>query len=510
MQYEQSKLSPTVRRYAVALWALALATLLSLTFVHFFGWHRGIVFPYLIAILAAAWWGGYIPGLLSALLAALFAPYLLTSGYSIDKMDWPRLVLISVVSLLTSRMAASRAETERKLRSLNDALDERVRLRTRELEQANAALRESDRRLGLALEAGRMGVWEWHIADGRVTWSPQLEAMHGLAPGTFEGTFEHFRREIHPDDRERVLTDIEQAIAGRAEYHTEYKLRRPEGSMIWVETRGKLICDANGEPERMVGVCMEITARREAAEALQAQTDELARSNADLQQFAYVASHDLQEPLRMVASYTQLLIRKFRSHTDPDADSIVGYVVEGVTRMETLIRDLLNYSRVIHGSQGNAEPLPLADAIQRALVNLESSIRETEAIIVIEPMPDLAGDQSHLSQVFQNLIGNALKYRGKEPPRIHISVSRDGALWCFHVRDNGIGIAEAYQQSIFAPFKRLHGRDYPGNGIGLAICQRVIERQGGRIWVQSSSDEGTEFAFTLPVPAQRAANGGSH
>ena len=241
-------------------------------------------------------------------------------------------------------------------------------------------------------------------------------------------------------------------------------------------------------------------ALREREELLLRQSDELARSNADLQQFAYLASHDLQEPLRLVSVYAELLSRQYHARLDTEADRIITVIVDGVRRMEALIRDLLSYSRVIHAEEPVIqEQLDPAEALGIAVANLEMAIQESGATIQWGPLPSVACDRVELTQIFQNLLSNALKYRGDMPPRVEI-VAQPGREFCvFSVRDNGIGIHSAYHDAIFTPFKRLHGRQYPGTGIGLALCRRMVERQGGKIWVESEAGRGATFWFTIPT-----------
>jgi len=248
-------------------------------------------------------------------------------------------------------------------------------------------------------------------------------------------------------------------------------------------------------------VLRDVTERRRSEEAIAANAVELARSNAELEQFAYVASHDLQEPLRMVASYTQLLARRYRDHLDNDAVEFIEYAVDGVNRMQALINDLLAYSRV--GTRGgDPRPVSIQEVLDRVLRSLSPAIEEVGAVITSEMLPVVTGDTTQLSQLLQNLIVNAIKFRGDRAPRVHVEARRQGGEWLFEVRDNGIGIAPEFRERIFVIFQRLHSRgEYPGTGIGLSICRKIVERHGGRIWVESSPEGGSSFFFTLPASA---------
>lgn len=243
----------------------------------------------------------------------------------------------------------------------------------------------------------------------------------------------------------------------------------------------------------------DITDRKHAQEELSRRAEELSRSNAELEQFAYVASHDLQEPLRMVSSYTQLLKRRYTNKLDSDADEFIGFAVDGVTRMQGLINDLLEYSRV--GTKGKQLlPTKIDQALEKAIQNLKVAIEENQASITYDPMPEVLADEGQLTQLFQNLIGNAIKFRSDKAVEVSIRVTQEDNYWVIKVCDNGIGISQEYFQKIFVIFQRLHARhDYPGTGIGLAICKKIVERHGGRIWVESIQGEGTEFVFTIPI-----------
>jgi PAS domain S-box-containing protein len=661
-----------------------------------------------------------------------------------------------------------------------------------------ATLARSERRLRLALDAGRFGTWDWELGDGAVHWSEELERMHGLPAGSFAGTFEAFQSHLHPDDRAHVLSTIRANVETASDHTLLYRIMRPDGAVRWLEAHGRFELDQAGVPRRLIGVCGDVTdrvlaeqaradlaveqaARREAEQAAartqqilagiadafvvcasdwrvvfandagarlfgwqpgqapgagfwelatgaigapmeealrrvmsarvaatledrsqprgewrelrafplsegglafyarditarkqqeersarmvsyaalraevgaavasgrdipamlqgccaavvshlpmafariwlldptrqwlelqasagayahlagapsrvrvgappvgrvasegkaqlsnalldQAEADisdqawarregmvafggtplmagellvgvlaafataplpedtvsalaglsdviahgierrraelelderarELARSNADLEQFAYVASHDLQEPLRIVASYNQLLARRYRGKLDQDADEFIAFSVNGVIRMQRLISDLLAYSRV--GTRGREfGPVALDKALAAALENLAQAIADAQAEVTHDALPDIPGDQGQLTQLLQNLIGNAVKFHGPAAPRVHLGARQSGADWIFAVSDNGVGIEPQYFERIFVIFQRLHSiQKYPGTGIGLALCKKIVERHGGRIWVESALGQGTTFFFALP------------
>jgi PAS domain S-box-containing protein len=642
----------------------------------------------------------------------------------------------------------------------------------------DAALIGQREELALALELGRMGTWEWDIAADRVRWNATLERIHGLPPGSFAGTFADHQSRIHPDDRAHVWKTVQRSLDERAAHQVEYRIALPDGEIRWLEVRGRVLVDEAGNPSRLVGVCMDVTQRREAlaemldvigdaftvvdrdwrvlyvnepgarmggrtrqelmgrnlwqefpdavgtplyahqqramvertavsfeefypalgkwfatrayptrdglamhtqdvtarreAEAqltrqtthsklradvsealavsdtlrntlqrccqsavdrlgvsfariwlhnphdkmlelsasaglythidggharvpvgkfkigliaeeklahltndvqndprvgnpewakkegmvsfagyplladgevigvfamfgkerlasdtlvalgsisdaiaqgvkrkqaelaLEERARELARSNSDLEQFAYVASHDLQEPLRMVAGYVQLIERRYNDKLDADANEFIGFAVEGAQRMQRLISDLLSYSRV--GRRGSElTPIDAEVTFNHALESLRTTIEECSATVTHDPLPKTVwADETQFEQLLQNLVSNALKFKGAESPRVHVSAERRGADWLFSVRDNGIGIDPEYFDRIFVIFQRLHGRqEYPGTGIGLAICKRIVDRHGGRIWVESAPGAGSTFHFTLPAQERR-------
>jgi light-regulated signal transduction histidine kinase (bacteriophytochrome) len=285
---------------------------------------------------------------------------------------------------------------------------------------------------------------------------------------------------------------------GRSEvYEKEYV--HANGSVFPVELRTFLIRDDGRQPMGMWSIVRDITQRKKIEREREEAIIALTQSNEDLKQFAYVASHDLQEPLRMVASYTQLLSERYGDQLDDKAHKFIAYAVDGASRMQALILDLLAFSRV----ETRGQPLMLINAqsaLGKAIANLETIINETGSLVTTDDLPRVHADQTQLTMVFQNLINNGIKFQNKQhSPHIHVSARSQNGGWCFSVRDNGIGIDVKYKDKVFMVFQRLHTRnEYPGTGIGLALCKRIINRHGGQIWFESSPGEGTIFFFTIP------------
>jgi chemotaxis family two-component system sensor kinase Cph1 len=269
---------------------------------------------------------------------------------------------------------------------------------------------------------------------------------------------------------------------------------------FWARLESQPQPDASGETLSTWVTFTDITLRKRAEEALSGTMRDLERSNRDLEQFAYVASHDLQEPLRMVASYTELLRKRYQGKLDADADDFIGFAVDGAARMQHLLEDLLDYSRV--GTRGKApEPVSAKTAVDQAIANLGVQIADSKAEVNSGELPMVMADETQLMRVFQNLIGNAIKFhRPDKVPHVEVSSEHAGGLWRFSVADSGIGIGSGDLEHIFEVFTRLNAADeYPGTGIGLAVCRRIVERLGGSIWVESSGEGGTVFCFTLPA-----------
>ncbi len=271
-----------------------------------------------------------------------------------------------------------------------------------------------------------------------------------------------------------------------------------DGTPTWWDVVISPINGPDGDVDRLLAVSRDITERKKAEDELRKLAAELERSNSDLQEFAYVASHDLQEPLRGIASFTALLEKRYKGKLDEKADEFIDYIIDDVKRMQMLIKDLLQYSSA--STKGIVfRPVNCSVVLEQALFNLRLAIEESLAEVTYVLLPHVMGDESQLSRLFQNLIGNAIKFRGEEPIKIHISAHRKEDEWVFSIRDTGIGIDPKQSDRIFAIFQRLHNRaEYTGTGIGLAVCKKIVERHNGRIWVESEPRKGSTFYFTIP------------
>jgi len=323
--------------------------------------------------------------------------------------------------------------------------------------------------------------------------------------------------DLMPDGTYRVIADSDREIMRIGTTRTVEEIAEVDGiDRIFLTTKGPYR-DADNNIIGTIGIARDITelrrldaarlevlthdirVRKSAEEHLANTVAELKRSNDELEQFAYIASHDLQEPLRMVASYTQLLAERYKGRLDTDADEFIAFAADGANRMQQLILDLLAYSRA-GANVGEPHKIASERALQVALANLQTAVAESGAVVTHDVLPVITMDDRQLTQILQNLIGNAIKYRGIEPPRVHIScISSDSGEWIFSVRDNGLGIESQYFEKIFVLFQRLHGREeFEGTGIGLAICKKLLDRIGGRVWVESRPQEGSVFSFSVP------------
>ena len=358
------------------------------------------------------------------------------------------------------------------------------------------ALQESEFKYRQIVELAEEGIW---VIDSNARTTYVNQAMARMLSYTES---EMLGRQIFDfmDEQEQQITSqyVDRRKQGISEKH-ESKLKNKDGQDIWTYISTSPVMDEQGNMLSSCALVYNITHRKQAEQQMLQLTEDLKRSNEELEQFAYVASHDLQEPLRAVTSYTQLLAQRYQGNLDEKADKYINYVVDGASRMQQLINDLLAYSRL--GTR--AQEFQVADckaAVAQSLCNLQIAIAEKKPLITCEEMPTVMADEFQLVQLFQNLIGNAIKFCRQDVPIIHIAAIIQDDEWLFSVRDNGIGIDSEYADRIFIIFRRLHSRrEYLGTGIGLAMCKRIVERHGGRIWVESQSGEGAIFYFTIPI-----------
>ncbi|WP_343851279.1 PAS domain-containing protein [Algoriphagus jejuensis] len=379
-----------------------------------------------------------------------------------------------------------------------------------ENKNAQEEIRQSNDRFERVSEATNDAIWDAQLTEDKLYWGKGFETLFGYDTEKFRPTFSFFIDRIHPKDRERILGSMKKTNVNpeAISWNEEYRFRKADGTYAYVMDRAIFTRDASGNPVRIIGAMADITERKDFENSLKKlngklkrQANELAISNSGLEQFAYVASHDLQEPLRMVSSFLSLLDRKYRHQLDEKAQQYIHFAVDGAIRMRQIILDLLEYSRV--GKEEKVlEQINLEEVIFE-ITRLQSQlIEEKKAKIRFEGKPKITGFKSPILQIFQNLIGNALKYsRNNVPPVISISCKEEKNQWLIAVKDNGIGVKPEYYDKIFFIFQRLHSKDeFTGTGLGLAIVKKIIESLGGKIWLESVYGEGTTFYFTIAKP----------
>jgi PAS domain S-box-containing protein len=373
-----------------------------------------------------------------------------------------------------------------------------------ELKKTQQALLASNDRFYYATKATSDAIWEWDVANDVFYFGEGYTALFGYE--TTESTLSGWSGTIHSTDRDRVLEQLMAVVFHSAEslWVSEYRFLKKDGAVAFVRNRCIVLRDNKGQPVRLVGALQDITLQKEHEHSLLAlnrrlteQTKKLKQSNRELENFAYVASHDLQEPLRSVSTFVQLLQKRYAEKLDEKARQYIGFVVEGASHMRQLIVNMLEYSRVDAASEP-VVVLDVNDLIDQVIRIHRNDIAQTAAEITCKNLPVIRGRQSLLIQLFQNLIGNALKYRSASPPRITVGCREKKRHWLFYVKDNGIGIREEFYTKIFEMFQRLHARDeYSGTGIGLAICKKIVHLHGGEIRVKSVPGEGSTFLLTL-------------
>ena len=388
---------------------------------------------------------------------------------------------------------------------LNDGLAVTFRNIT-DRKRAEIALRDSEERFRAIFEQAAVGIAKTALCGQFMRVNPGFCQIVRYAES--ELLQKNWQAITHPDDIEADREYVRSLLSGNIQtFSLEKRLVCKDEAVRWANVTVSAMRDAKGTPQYLICAIEDISERKLVQELLQASLDtqtryaqELTRSNAELEQFSYVASHDLQAPLSTIAGYAQLLEKRCHNQLDAQGNKFLRNIVNSCERMQALIDDLLEYSRV-----GRSEkPFDLIDCnlvFEDACANLQLAIRQDRASVTRGDLPRVRGDSFQLLQLFQNLIGNAIKYRSSEAPMVHVGASRQGDSWVFSVQDNGIGIAEQYHPRIFQLFQRLHSqKQYSGTGIGLAICQRIVERHGGRLWVESEPNRGSTFYFSIPIP----------
>jgi PAS domain S-box-containing protein len=364
-------------------------------------------------------------------------------------------------------------------------------------------LKDHQRQLKLALDAQQAGTWVWDISGDTIDLDQRSMEIFG-GQGTGESLrMEDFKKIVHVKNRDDFERFFSYAPADVDEHDLVIQLAEDEGSVRHVRLQSLTVRDGRGEPLSMVGICLDVSMEVKDRKRLKSALSKLKVSNRELEQFAYIASHDLQEPLRMVGSYLQLIERRYSDKLDDDGHEFINYAVDGAYRMKEMINDLLSFSRVqTRGKE--LRPVSSVGAVEKAVTYLSPVIEERGAVVDFDGLPVVQADEDQLVNLFQNLIGNGIKFNNSDIPTVKIDALKQGNLYEFSVRDNGIGIDREYFEKVFVIFERLHGvGDYEGSGIGMAICKRTVERHGGRIWLDSEIGKGTTIKFTLPAEGVR-------
>ncbi|MGE5457891.1 MAG: sensor histidine kinase, partial [Methanococcaceae archaeon] len=364
--------------------------------------------------------------------------------------------------------------------------------------KSEEALKAAREKLDLSLENANIGLWEWDLKSNEVIWDERLEKMFGLEPGSFDRRYVTFEQLVNEEDLSHIRKAINKSIEKDIPLQTVFRTKPIKDKTKYINSKAIIKKDQTGRPVLFSGVCSDVTDLKEETDrTIIKLNEELLRSNKELENFAYVASHDLQEPLRMISSFTQLLSHQYKEELDEKAREYIDYAVEGSKRMYELINGLIAYAR-IHTKGGSFTRVDINDVLEVVTKNLSVVIAERKAVLKIDKLPVIVADRNQMIQLFQNLIVNGIKF-SPDPPRIYISSKIKSTRYLFSIRDEGMGIESQYFERIFLIFQRLLPKNqFEGTGIGLAICKRIIERHGGKIWVESQPGKGSTFFFTIP------------
>lgn len=415
------------------------------------------------------------------------------------------------------RDVTDKKKSEATLKRAYEEMESRIRSRTWELERLNKkletemlergrvedALKTSEERYALATEGSNIGVWEWNLKTNEMYLSKTWKKMIGYLDDEIPNDIEEWRNRLHPEDYELSVAALNDYLEGRiSSFELTYRLRHKDGSWRWILSRAIIFVDEKYEARRLAGTNIDITEQKNVEDHLHAITNDLERSNRDLEQFAAVASHDLREPLRKIINFSDRL--KDSSGSKGFGDKEKDYVKrmqQAGRRMQSLIEDVLIFSKIAATESSGKETIDLNVLMAEILEDLDEKIRNCDAKVTVDKLPVIFANVTQMRQLFQNLLSNALKYcKETDPPQIHVSSHFGECAAEIRVTDNGIGFEAEYADKIFKPFQRLHGSGkYEGNGIGLAICQRIIERHGGRIAAEGIAGKGATFIITLPV-----------
>ncbi len=397
-----------------------------------------------------------------------------------------------------------------------DTIQRTVVERTEALQQSEKKLRISNERLEMAWSGAGDGMWDWNIPKNEVIFSDRFKEMLGYKPDELNEEFEEWSKRLHPSDRLHVFEKLTDHLKRRDPYDVEYRLQVKSGEWRWFRARGQAIWGSTGEAVRMSGSLSDVTEMKEAERKLFESNEKLSESNitlekliaklsesnTELERFAYVASHDMQEPLRMISNFSQLLQKEYEDKLAKEGKEYLSIIATATIRMQKFVSDLLEYARAVHSNTAH-KSLDADHEARLAVQALQQVIDQYHAKVTVEPLPQISGNPIQFGSLLQNLISNCLKYHHPERvPEVHIATKQQGGYWLFSVQDNGAGIKPEFFDKIFEPFIRLHGQqEAQGTGVGLALCKRIVENHGGKIWVQSKMGEGSVFYFTWPQVA---------